>query len=177
MSLKLPPLKAGHLHAALPPEQFAAEIMEIERELDQVVPDWQEPMFSRLGPQGRGIRGTASIAKDDVERRSRAKYLLQRRKYLYDGHDWAVVVLTAESKRGPPRMGAGPARRTRRHYTPDDVRELSRRKWPERLPLMAQVPAVCEALGLDIETVERALVDCPATSDPTAHVRGKLGLA
>ena len=177
MSRRAAQLQAPHLHAFLPPEWAAQEVMEIERELTQLHPPWREPMFSRLGPGNRGIVGSSGIPDDDIERRARVKYLLKRRKYLYDGKDIEVVVLAAESRRGRVKMAAGPANQPRRHYSPADVRELARRKWPERAPLNAQVPTVCEALGLSREVVEKALVDCPGTSDPVKHVRRKLGIA
>jgi hypothetical protein len=167
---------AKHLMDLLPPEEFAAEVLEIERELTQLHPPWREPLRSRLGPNERGIVGSCGIPDDDIPRRARGKYLLQRRKYLYDGKNLDVVVLAAETRNGRVRMAAGPVSQPRRHYRSEDIRELARAKWPERAPLMDQVPAVCQALGLDGETVRRALIDCPATSDPIAHVRQKLGI-
>lgn len=91
---------------AKPPEWAADEIVAIEHELDTLYPPWRRRLTSKSGKVGIvGSRGC-----EDLGKRARVKWLLQRRKYLYAGRDWQVRILSYTDRRGLPRMIAAPHR-------------------------------------------------------------------
>jgi len=85
------------------PLRYADKIAEIEAELDAIHPGWSEPVKSR---RGRGMKGTIGI--EDIELKARVKYLLQRRKHLYAGKDWEVVIKSITGGNGQVRLWAMP---------------------------------------------------------------------
>lgn len=118
----MPPssLKPAPMPGVTPPTQFAEAIAEIEKELDARYPAWREPVNTRRGP-GSGFKGSMGLdAKKQPELKARVKYLLQRRKHLYDGEDVECRVHTWEKADGTIGMVAYPLRQ-RRAVTPESV--------------------------------------------------------
>tara|TARA_R110000824_G_scaffold288220_1_gene476180 strand:- start:48 stop:593 length:546 start_codon:yes stop_codon:yes gene_type:complete len=155
-----------HLQAALPPERFAEQILEIERELTELHPPWKAPAKSRLGAGIVGSRGVTDMAV-----KARVKYLLQRRKHLFDGHDWEVVIQTAMGPNGQVQMVAMPIIPKDRH-TPASLAAAS------RTPMAgvggSSVTQVAKRLGVPVKTAAKLLLDCPAGTDAYQHARAKL---
>jgi len=160
----------AHLRAALPPARFAEEIMRIEAELDQVHPPWRQP----VGGKGRiGIVGSAGI--EDDARKARVKWLLQRRKHLYDGKDYDVVVTSYKGRDGRMKMVAHPVIPKNEH-TPESISEAAKRSWlrPEERVYQASVPVIANTLRVSVERVERALIDAPEGANLLTWARRKL---
>jgi len=163
----------AHLIKALPPERFAAQVLEIEKELDDLYPSWRQPARSRMGTAGRGIMGTRGI--EDLEVKARCKYLLQRRKYLYDGKDWEVVVQTTTDPSGRVRMFAGPAD-SKPQFTAESV-ALAARTPMAGQEHQASLPQIAHRLQVPIERVERAILDAPDGANLYHWCRAKLSKA
>lgn len=163
----------AHLRAALPPPQFAEEVARIEAELDQIHPPWRQP----LGRGRVGIVGSAGIEGDDA-RKARVKWLLQRRKHLYDGRDYDVVVTAYKGRGGVTKMMAHPII-PRERLTPEEVSAAARRSWlkPEEQVHQASIPQIADLLRVPVERVERALLDAPEGANLLAWARKKLQAA
>jgi len=157
-----------HLQGALPPEKFAAEIMEIEAELDQLHPPWKQPARSRLG---RGIVGTKGI--QDLEVKARCKWLLQRRKHLYDGKDWDVVVRSVHGRDGRVKMVAMPII-PRKRVTPESLRAAARKRMAGREEKQASLPQIAHRLGVPLKRLEALLLGAPEGSNLYHYARRKL---
>lgn len=174
----MPGIRIGdeHLRAALPPDRFAAEILELERELDELHPPWRQPMKRRRGRPG--IVGSRGI--EDIETKSRVKWLLQRRKYLYAGKDWDVTVSAVEKRDGSFRLFAHPLIPRQRHT----ARSLARAaRYGRRssssdsapaAPAAPSLPAIAFELGVSLERVERAVLDAPRGADLLSYARSRL---
>ncbi len=152
----------SHLRAAMPPERFAAEILRIEQELDEVHPTWRDPVMR--GGRPAGIVGSYGI--DDLERKARVKYLLQRRKHLYDGKDWEVIVKMGADRSGNPKLFAMPVI-SKPRPTQMDIAAASRRVWAKQPSL----PQVADRLGVSLKQVETWILDCPEGEGIFHHCR------
>ena len=141
--------------------------MEIEAELDQIHPDWSKAASSRLG---RGIVGTRGIT--DQPTKARAKYLLQRRKYLYAGNDWDVIVRTFDRADGSVGMVAEPLRPKREH-TAASIRKAATQSRLSEGPQQASLPRIAHTLGATLEQVETWVSDCPSGANVYAWARRK----
>ena len=161
---------SAHLTKACPPPEYAEEIVRIEAELDQIHPPWRRPARSRMGP---GIVGSAGI--EDVERKARVKWLLQRRKHLYDGKNWVVVVTAIKGRDGGTKLHAHPVI-PRPDHTPEAITAAARRSWlrPEEQMHQASLPQIADQLRVPLERVERAVLDAPEGANLLAYVRKKL---
>ena len=160
MALAFP---SAHLRAALPPERFAHLIVEIERELDELYPPWKTPARSRLGA---GIVGTRGI--EDMTVKARAKWLLQRRKHLYDGHDYPVVVRAIVTPSGVTKLIAMPIV-PRRRPTAIDLAAAAQRATGQ-----ASLPQIAQRLGVPLAKVEALVLDAPPGADLYGHAKRKL---
>jgi len=161
---------SAHLRAALPPERFADQVLEIEAELTELHPSWREPARSRLGP---GIVGSRGI--EDLEIKARVKWLLQKRKHLYDGHDWDVVVKTALGPGGQVKMVAMPII-PRTQHTPETLAAISRVRMAGR-EAQASLPQIADRLGVSLKRVEALVLDCPEGGNLYHHARRRLAAA
>lgn len=159
-----------HLLAALPPERFAAQILELEGELTELHPGWKEPARSRQGPGGRGIVGSKGIS--DLAVKARVKYLLQRRKHLYDGNDWEVVVKSFVGAGGDVKLMAMPVIPKHPH-TSESLATASRTPMAGRggEPTLEQIAG---RLGVTLGTVAKLVLDAPDGANLYHHARKKL---
>ena len=158
-----------HLRAAMPPERFAADIVRIEDELDRLHPAWRQPIRHRRSPPG--IIGSQGIT--DLEVKARVKWLLQRRKHLYQGEDLEVVVKAIPGTDG--RMVAMPLFPRFRH-TPASLRQASERPMAGKSSnwQQASLPKIADRLGVSLESVEAAILDAPAGANLYAWARKKI---
>lgn len=160
---------SAHLTAALPPERFAAVVVGIEAELDQLHPPWRQPARRR---QGAGIVGSAGIT--DLELKARVKYLLQRRRHLYDGNDWEVVVKSTVGPGGKVKLMAMPII-PRNQHTPASLAAVSRMRMAGR-EAQASLPQIADRLSISLKRVETLVLDCPAGGNLFHHCRRRLAV-
>jgi len=154
----------------MPPEEFADLILEYEAELDELHPPWRQPARSRMGA---GIMGSRGV--EDLEVKARVKWLLQRRKHLYDGKNWDVVVRTAIGPGGRARMVAMPII-PRTTHTPETLDAISRIRMAGK-EAQASLPQIAARLGVPLKRVEALVIDCPEGGNLFHHARRKLAAA
>jgi len=159
-----------HLQDALPPVRFAEQILEIEGELDQLHPAWRQPGRSRLGP--RGIVGSRGI--EDMNVKVRVKYLLQRRKHLYNGKDYEVVVKSIKQADGTWKMFAMPII-PRDEHTAESLAAASRLRMAGRSE-QASLPQIAHRLELPLKVVEKLVLDAEPGANLFHHCRRKLAI-
>lgn len=145
-----------HLRGITPPEEFAEEILRIEAELDQVHPTWKASLSGKGGKPG--IRGSAGIEKDD-SRKARVKWLLQRRKHLYDGKNFDVVVTSYIGRDGRAKMVAHPVV-PRTNHTSESLAKDARRSWlkPDEKVYDLNASQLADLLRVPEDRVVRALL-------------------
>ena len=164
-------MPSKHLQAALPPDRFAEQILDIEAELDQLHPAWRQPARSRLGP--RGIVGSRGI--DDLHLKARVKYLLQRRKHLYNGHDYEVVIKSVKKPDGGFKLFAMPII-PRDRYTAESIAAASQMRMAGQAE-QASLPQIADRLRIPLKQVEQYILDAEPGANLFHHCRRKLAQA
>ncbi len=158
------------LKKAVPPDRFAAEILEIEKELDDLYPAWRQPSRSRLAPNNTGIMGTRGI--EDMEVKARAKVLLQRRKYLYDGKDFHPVLVTVQGADGRIRMFAHSAESKVTH-TREGLHAASQTR-RQSVEQQASIEQIARAMKVTPRQVEALVLDAPPGANLYHWARAKI---
>lgn len=159
-------LTPAALPGVIPPDEFAEAIFEIERELDELHPVWKQPAKSRLGPSGRGIVGSRGITETKVL--VRVKWLLQRRKLLYQGKDWKVTIRRTTGRDGQPSLVALVSK-PRSSYSNADIQAMA--ETPIRQP---SLPEIAHKMGISVKRAEALADGCPAGRSLYRHIRHRL---